>query len=123
MTIIRAADAPHFELPGVEFTAMAAPSRGSDQVCTWKLTVAPGHETVEPHTLDATEIFMVTAGAVRVTPGSESVHPGDTVVVPAGQPIQLSNAGDGAAEVYVAIAAGFTWTMADGSTVSPPWAQ
>ena len=42
MTIIRAAEAPRFDLPGVEFTAMAAPSRGSDRVCTWKLTVAPG---------------------------------------------------------------------------------
>lgn len=123
MTIIRAAAAPRFDLPGVEFTAMAAPSRGSDRVCTWKLTVAPGHDTPEPHTLDATEIFMVSSGTVRVTPGGEPARAGDTVVVQAGQPIQLANAGDGPAEVYVAIAAGFTGTMADGSTVRPPWAE
>jgi mannose-6-phosphate isomerase-like protein (cupin superfamily) len=102
---------------------MAAPSRGSDRVCTWKLTVAPGHDTPEPHTLDATEIFMVSSGTVRVTPGGEAARAGDTVVVQAGQPIQLANAGDGPAEVYVAIAAGFTGTLADGSTVRPPWAE
>lgn len=123
MTIIRAAAAPRFDLPGVEFTAMAAPSRGSDRVCTWKLTVALGHDTPEPHTLDATEIFMVSSGTVRVTPGGEPARAGDTVVVQAGQPIQLANAGDGLAEVYVAIAAGFTGTLADGSTVRPPWAE
>lgn len=123
MTIIRADKAPRFELPGVEFTVMAAPSLGSDRVCAWKLTVSPGHDTPEPHTIDATEIFMVVAGSVRVTPGGESVHPGDSVVVQAGDPIQLANTGDGPAEVYVAIAAGFTGTMADGTAVSPPWAQ
>ncbi|HEY3004243.1 MAG TPA: cupin domain-containing protein [Kribbellaceae bacterium] len=48
---------------------------------------------------------------------------GDAAVVPAGEPIQLVNAGDTPAEVYVAIAAGFTGTMADGTTVRPPWAQ
>ncbi len=122
-TVIRAAEAPRFELPGVEFTAAAAPSRGSDRVCTWRLTVAPGHDTDEPHTLDATEIFMVAEGSVRITPDGEPVHPGDTVVVPAGDPIQLVNLGDGPARIYVAVAAGFTGTLADGTTIQPPWAQ
>ncbi len=66
---------------------------------------------------------MVTEGAIRVTPGGETLHAGDAVVVPAGQPIQLVNAGDTPAEAYVAIAAGFIGTMADGTTVSPPWAH
>lgn len=122
-TVIRAAEAPRFELPGVEFTAAAAPSRGSEQVCTWRLTVAPGHDTDEAHTVDATEIFMVAAGSVRITPDGEPVHPGDTVVVPAGDPIRLVNLGDDPAELYVAIAAGFTGTLADGSTIRPPWAR
>lgn len=122
-TVIRAADAPRFELPGVEFTAAAAPSRGSDRVCTWRLTVAPGHDTDESHTLDATEIFMVAAGSVRITPDGSAVGPGDTVVVPAGDPIRLTNLGDEPAEIYVAIAAGFTGILADGSTIQPPWAQ
>ncbi len=67
MTVIRGAQAPRFHLPGVEFTGLAAPSRGS--------------------------------------------------------PIQLVNAGDTAAELYVAIRAGFTGTLADGTNISPPWAR
>ncbi len=122
-TVIRAAEAPRFELPGVEFTAAAAPSRGSDRVCTWRITVAPGHDSDEPHTLDATEIFMIAAGSVRISPEGEPMHAGDTVVVPAGDPIRLANPGTEPAEVYVAIAAGFTGILADGSTVQPPWAQ
>ena len=122
-TVIRAAEAPRFELPGVEFTAAAAPSRGSDRVCTWRITVAPGHDSDESHTLDATEIFMVAAGSVRISPDGEPVHAGDTVVVPAGDPIRLANPGTEPADVYVAIAAGFTGILADGSTVQPPWAQ
>jgi mannose-6-phosphate isomerase-like protein (cupin superfamily) len=47
-----------------------------------------------------------------VTPAGEALGPGDAIVVPAGGPIQLANLGDGPAELYVAITAGFTGTMA-----------
>ena len=44
-------------------------------------------------------------------------------MVPAGTPIQVTNAGDGAAEVIVAIAAGFRATAGDGTEIgTPPWA-
>ena len=123
MSVIRGADAPRFELPGVEFTALAAPSRGSADICTWKLTVAPGRDPDEPHTLDQDEIFMVLSGSVRATPGGETLGAGDAVVVKAGNPIQLVNTGDEPAELHVAIRSGFTGTMADGTKVTPPWAQ
>jgi hypothetical protein len=45
------------------------------------------------------------------------------LVVQAGEPIQLSNLGETTAELYVAITAGFTGTMADGTQIQPPWAQ
>ncbi|HEV2782185.1 MAG TPA: cupin domain-containing protein [Actinophytocola sp.] len=123
MTVIRAADAPRFSLPGVEFTGLAAPSRGSADICTWRLTVAPSRDRPEPHTLDKDEVFMVISGSVRVTPDGPELGTGDAMVVPAGSPIALVNTGDTAAELYVAIRAGFVGTMADGTTVRPPWAQ
>jgi|SoiMethySBSTD1v2_1073268.scaffolds.fasta_scaffold296362_3 mannose-6-phosphate isomerase-like protein (cupin superfamily) len=123
MTVIRAAEAPRFELPGVEFTALAAPSRGSAGLCTWRLTVHPDRPEPEPHTLDQDEVFMVLSGTVRVRPDAPELGPGDAVVVPAGEPIALVNTGSAPAELYVAIRAGFVGTMADGSTISPPWAQ
>jgi quercetin dioxygenase-like cupin family protein len=124
VTIIRAIDAPQFELPGVQFTALAAPSRGSAQICTWRINVAPGLTSPESHTIDQDEIFMVTAGAIRVTPGGDLLSAGDAVVVPAGSPILLVNPNDEPAEAYIAIRAGFTAAMADGTAIgTPPWAQ
>lgn len=124
MTVIRAAEAPRFDLPGIVFTGLAAPSRGSGDVCTWRLTVEGAFASPEPHTLDRDEIFMVTTGAIKLTPTGETVGAGDVAVAPAGTPIQLLNAGDAPAEVVVAIAAGFVAKAADGSVIgTPPWAQ
>jgi mannose-6-phosphate isomerase-like protein (cupin superfamily) len=123
MTIMHSADAPRFQLPGLVFTGLASPSRGSADLCTRRLTVAPGLASTEAHTLDRAEVFMVSRGAVRLTPDTDVVRAGDVAVVPAGSPIQLENAGDTEAEIVVAIAAGFTATGADGSAIgTPPWA-
>lgn len=125
MSIImtRATEAPRFHLPGLEFTGLAAPSRGSADLCTWRLTVEPGMAATEPHTLDRDEIFMVTRGAIRLSPDSDAVSAGDVAVVPSGTPIQLANAGDDESEVIVAITSGFSPSAADGSAIdTPPWA-
>jgi mannose-6-phosphate isomerase-like protein (cupin superfamily) len=124
MAVIRAAGAPRFDLPGIVFTALAAPSRGSADLCTWRLAVEPGFVSPEPHTLDRDEVFMVTDGAIRLAPGGETIGAGDAAVVPAGSAIQLINAGEAEAGVFVAIRADFTAKAADGSTLgTPPWAQ
>jgi len=118
-----AEEAPRFQLPGLEFTGLASPSRGSADLCTWRLTLEPGLTSPEPHTLDRDEVFMVTRGTIRLALDSEPVAAGDVAIVPAGTPIQVANIGDGEAEVVVAIAAGFTAAAADGSAIgTPPWA-
>jgi mannose-6-phosphate isomerase-like protein (cupin superfamily) len=123
MHVIRAADAPTFDLPGVRFTALASPSRGSVETCAWALTVDPGLVSPEAHTLDRDEVFLVIDGAIRLAPDGAVVGAGDAVVVPAGEPIQLVNASDRPARVHVAIRAGFIATAADGTPVGvPPWA-
>lgn len=123
MHVTTAEDAPRFSLPGVEFTGLASPTRGSKAVCTWRIAVAPGHDSPEPHTLDRDEIFMVTAGRIRLAPGEATLNPGDVAIVPAGTPIQLSNPTPEPAEAYVVIQADFTAAMGDGSTIgTPPWA-
>lgn len=123
MPIIRAAEAPQFDLPGAQFTVSAAPSLGSAGLCTWRLRLAVGPRNDGPHTLDRDEVFMVLSGTVQLTPDGEKLSAGDSAVVPAGEPIQVRNLGETEAELYVAITAGFTGTMADGTTVQPPWAQ
>ncbi|MEU2255439.1 cupin domain-containing protein [Nocardia xishanensis] len=121
MHVIKAAEVPRFELHGVEFSAMAAPSRGSADVCTWRLTVAPHHESDAAHVLDRDEIFLVLSGVLEVS--GQLLAAGDVAIVPAGGPISVANPGDEPAVAHVAIAAGFQATMADGSKLSPPWAQ
>jgi mannose-6-phosphate isomerase-like protein (cupin superfamily) len=121
-TILRAADAPRFEIPGVTFIGMASPSRGTEQVCTWKIVVDANHRSGAAHTLDRDEVFMVLSGSIGVA--GEVLGPGDVLVVPAGDDIDVSNPGDVPAEVMVAIPAGFTATMADGTPFgTPPWAK
>ena len=123
MTTIHAPEAPRFDLPGLVFTGLASPSRGSSELCTWRLEIEPGFASPDAHTLDRDEIFMVVSGAIRLGPDDERVGAGDAAVVPAGAPIQVSNVGDGAAEVIVAIAAGFRATAGDGTEMgTPPWA-
>ena len=122
-TLTRSTEQPRFSLPGLEFVGLASPSRGSGGLCTWRLTLEPGLTSDEAHTLDRDEVFMVVRGAIRLGPGADVVGAGDVAVVPSGHPIQVANAGDGEAEVVVAIAAGFTAYSADGSVIeTPPWA-
>lgn len=124
MHVIRVADAPTFDLPGVTFTALAAPSRGSAELCAWLITVEPGLDTPAAHHLDHDEVFLVVEGQVRLAPDGEVAGPGDVVVVPAGEPVQLANPGTVPARVHVAITAGFTATAADGTAIgTPPWAS
>jgi mannose-6-phosphate isomerase-like protein (cupin superfamily) len=124
VTVIRSAEAPVFELPGVRFVGFASPSRGSAEVCTWRLTVEPGLVSPSSHRIDRDEVFMVTEGRVRITPGGPVVGAGDAVVVPAGSPIQVENPDDVPAQVFVAIRSGFTATAEDGTLIgTPPWAQ
>ncbi|HEY3558612.1 MAG TPA: cupin domain-containing protein [Kribbella sp.] len=123
MQVIHAAEAPRFQLPGVEFTGYAAPSRGSAGLCTWRLTIDVGHGGDAPHTVDRDEVFMVLSGSVQLSPDGDKLGPGDAVVVPAGEPIAVTNLGETKTELIVAITAGFTGRMADGTTIQPPWAQ
>jgi len=124
MYVITATDAPRFELPGIEFTGLASPSRGSREACTWRITVTAGLRSDQSHTLDRDEIFMVVSGAVQLAPEAPVLRAGDAAVVPAGTPIQLSNPGAEPAVAHVVVGTGFTAAMADGTPVdTPPWAR
>jgi mannose-6-phosphate isomerase-like protein (cupin superfamily) len=124
VTIIRSAEAPVFELPGVRFVGFASPSRGSAELCTWRLVAEPGLVSPAAHHIDRDEVFMVTEGHVRITPDGPLIAAGDAVVVPAGTPIKLENPTDVPAHVFVAIRSGFTATADDGTPIgTPPWAR
>ncbi len=124
MHVITAASAPVFELPGVEFTGYAAPSRGSDGLCSWQIRVAPGLISDQAHTLDRDEVFMVTSGTITLSQDGPGLTAGDCAIVPAGTAILLANPGQEYATAHVLIRSGFAAKMADGTQVdTPPWAR
>ncbi len=123
MNIITAEQAPAFNFDGVEFTGYAAPSRGSGELCAWQIRLGGGHVSAAPHTLDHDEVFLVTSGRLRFGPDGPAAVAGDCAIIPAGEPLQLSNPDDQDATAYVLIRAGFSAKLADGTAFgTPPWA-
>jgi mannose-6-phosphate isomerase-like protein (cupin superfamily) len=123
MPLISAADAPTFLLPGITFTGLASPSRGSTQTCVWTLALDPG-VTGEPHHLDQEEVFVAVAGAAVATLGDDEIRvaAGDALIVPAGVDFALTNPYD---ERFVAVAVlpvGGRASLGDGEYFVPPWA-
>ena len=123
MPLIYAADAALFDVPDTQVMAYAAPSRGSTELCLWRIDIAPG-STSPLHHMDCEEVFMCVAGrAVLVTAeGEQDVVAGDCVVLATGTDFSFRVLGDQPFSAFACIRAGGKATMADsGDTFLPPW--
>jgi mannose-6-phosphate isomerase-like protein (cupin superfamily) len=124
MTLIPAADAAIFDVPDTHVVAYAAPSRGSTELCLWRIDITPG-ATSPLHHMDCEEVFLCVAGrAVLVTSAEErQVEAGDCVVLSSGTDFSFRVVGDEPFSALACIRAGGRATMADsGETFLPPWA-
>lgn len=122
MPVVRSADAPTFDLPGLRVTALAAPSRGATEICAWHLRLAPGTPGT-PHSVDREEIFLAIAGTASVQLGAE-VHilrQGDALIVPAGEEFALGNPGPEEFEALALLPVGGQAKMPGGEGFRPPW--
>jgi len=63
MPMISASDAPRFDIPGVRFTGLAAPSRGSRENSVWRVRIEPG-TPANVHRLSREEIIVAIEGNV-----------------------------------------------------------
>jgi mannose-6-phosphate isomerase-like protein (cupin superfamily) len=125
MSVVRAHQAPQFQLPGVTFTGLASPSRGSRENSVWRVSVAPGTAGTA-HVLDREEIFVALSGHALATVGAEQwqVGPGDALIVPAGQTFSLANKGTESFDAIALAPRGMQVRMlSDGATFGPPWTQ
>ncbi len=124
MTYIPAASAPSFELPGVQFTGLASPSRGSRENSAWRVRVAPGTPGA-PHQLDREEILVAIAGQATASLDGVDVcfSAGDALIVAAGRPFSLSNSGTEPFEAVAVLPVGGQATMAGGEPFTPPWTE
>ncbi len=123
MPVIRSADAVVHEMHGTRFTSYAAPARGSQELCAWRIDVPPGSIGVA-HTITREEIVFVLSGAMELAldEATYTVPAGDAAVLPAGATVRVDNAGDEPVTAWVTTSIGLEAQLADGSRIVPPWA-
>jgi quercetin dioxygenase-like cupin family protein len=122
MPVIRSAEAVVHEMHGTRFTSYAAPARGSQELCAWRIDVPPGSTGVA-HTITREEIVFVLCGAMDLTldEAASTVPAGDVAVLPAGATVRVDNAGDEPVTAWVTTSIGLEAELADGSRIVPPW--
>jgi quercetin dioxygenase-like cupin family protein len=122
MPVISSQDAPRYEVGGTHVVGLAAPSRGAQETCAWRLTLAPGASSPD-HTLDREEVFVALAGEARATLDGMThlVGEGDGLIVPAGVAFTIDNPGDEPFEAIACLPVGGRATVA-GESAAPPWA-
>ncbi|MGI3784248.1 MAG: hypothetical protein ACRYG2_26105 [Janthinobacterium lividum] len=123
MVVVRPTDAVPFETHGSQFLSYVSPSRGSRELCAWRLTVPAGLRGVA-HRPDREEVLLVLEGELRVTlDGAASApHRHDVVLVPAGSELRV-DAGPEGATAWVSTTPGLEAVTADGTRIVPPWAR
>lgn len=123
MPKITSSDAEVFEAHGTRFSSYVRPSRGSSELCTWRVDVAPGL-TGAPHRPSREEVICCIEGQLTITlDGTQhDLHPGDIAYVPADTQVRLDGGPAGGAALTTSLA-GFEATMSDGSRFRPEWAR
>jgi quercetin dioxygenase-like cupin family protein len=121
MPVLNSSAAREFDLHGSRFTSYLAPSRGSDQLCAWQLSVDAGTVGAE-HQVSKEEVLFVTEGSLRVRLDGvvSDATAGAVVFVPAGSSFRVDG-GEVDACAWVVTTAGLEAVLADGSRLTPPW--
>lgn len=121
MPLVTSRDAEVFEAHGVRFSSYVRPSRGSGQLCAWRVDV-PAGQTGTPHSPSREEVICCVDGELTITLDgtAHSLRPGDAVYVPADSEIRLDGGPDGGA-AWTTTLAGLQAKMSDGSQFRPPW--
>ena len=90
--LILAEHAPTFSLPGIEFTGLAAPSRGAMESAVWLVTVAPDTPGAT-HQLTREEVLVALEGRARATVNGDVYEfaAGSALIVPAFTDFSLEN--------------------------------
>src|SRR5882757_800176 len=112
MPVIHAAQSVVHQMHGTSFTSYATPSRGSRELCAWRIEIPGGTEGV-PHHVSREEVLYVLSGTLRVTVDGEAgdATAGDVVLVPAGAQFAASNLAGGPAAAWVSTTVGFAGVL------------
>ena len=123
MPIVRGSEAPEFSLPGAVVTGLAALSRGSAEVTTYRVRLDP-LASMPAHRHDHEEVFTLLSGGVTTVLDATELptEPGDTVIVPAGTEHYVI-AGDLPADIIAAVPTGTVFITPDGEKRVADWAR
>ncbi len=125
MAVIKAAEAPVFEIGGNLFRGLTSPSRGANELVTWQLEVSP-NSTGATHSLDHEEVFIILEGqlSIMVDEVMHELTSGDAINIAAQSQMAVSNRTEKVARSIVCVPVGIKAVMADGTVVgTPPWAR
>ncbi|MFR0356441.1 cupin domain-containing protein [Streptomyces sediminimaris] len=124
MPVIRTSQAVTHEIHGARFVSYATPLTGSRELCAWRGEIPPRTEA-PVHTVSREEIFHLLVGELLITLDgrTERVTAGDTVVVNPGTALGVENPGDQTAISWVTTSIGLEAELADGTRITPPWAN
>ncbi|MEU9591954.1 cupin domain-containing protein [Streptomyces sp. NPDC048193] len=124
MPVVRASEGVTHEIHGARFVSYATPRSGSEELCAWRGEIPAGMKA-PAHTVNREEIFHLLTGELLVTLDgrTERVTAGDTVIINAGATLAVENPTDRTATSWVTTSAGLEAELADGTRLTPPWAN
>ncbi len=124
MPVVRSAQAVSHEIHGARFVSYATPLTGSKELCAWRGEIPPG--TRGPaHTVSREEIFHLLVGELVVTLDgrTDRITAGDTLIVTPGATLTVENPTEQTAISWVTTSIGLEAELADGTRLTPPWAN
>ncbi|NGO13211.1 cupin domain-containing protein [Streptomyces sp. HC44] len=124
MPVVRSSEAVTHEIHGARFVSYATPLTGSKELCAWRGEIPAGTKA-PAHTVNREEIFHLLDGELLITLDghTERITAGDTVIINPGNTLRVENPTDRTAFSWVTTSIGLEAELADGSRISPPWAN
>ncbi|MEU9478291.1 cupin domain-containing protein [Streptomyces sp. NPDC048191] len=124
MPVIRSSEATTHEIHGARFVSYATPLTGSKELCAWRGEIPAGTKA-PAHTVNREEIFHLLVGELLITLDgrTERIGAGDTVIVNPGTTLAVENPTDHTALSWGTTSVGLEAELADGTLITPPWAN
>lgn len=124
MPVIRSSEAVTHEIHGARFVSYATPLTGSKELCAWRGEIPAGTKA-PAHTVNREEIFHLLTGELLITldDATHRITAGDTLIINPGATLSVENPTDQTAVSWVTTSIGLQATLADGTVITPPWAN
>lgn len=124
MPVVRSSEAVTHEIHGARFVSYATPLTGSKELCAWRGEIPAGTKA-PAHTVNREEIFHLLDGELLITLDDEThcITAGDTLIINPGATLSVENPTDRTAVSWVTTSIGLEAKLADGTVITPPWAN